>query len=56
MDCISWVDREQLPALEYVTRFRTKRTDVAAMMSGQGGGGVDVYAVAERFLKMRERQ
>ena len=55
VDCISWVTKEQLPSLEYVTRFRTKRNDVASMMAGMGSS-VDVFAAADRFLKARQRQ
>lgn len=55
VDCISWVEKEQLPALEYVTRFRTQRNDVASMMAGMGNN-VDVFAAADRFMKARRRR
>lgn len=55
VDCISWVSKHDLPALEYVTRFRTKRNDVASMMTGMGSN-VDVFAAADRFLRARKRK
>ena len=54
MDCIHWVDREQLPALEYVMQKRMGRTNVGVMMSGQGASNGDVFELAIRFLKLRE--
>ena len=52
------MQKDQLPALEYVTRFRTKRKDVASMMSGMGGSGgsTDIFTAAERFVKARQRR
>jgi hypothetical protein len=54
VDCIHWVDREQLPALEYVMQKRMGRTNVGVMMSGQGASNGDVFELAIRFLKLRE--
>lgn len=55
VDCISWVHKDQLPALEYVTRNRTQRNNVANIMSGMGNS-VDVFAAARQFIKARERR
>ena len=55
VDCIHWVSKDQLPALEYVTRFRSKRNSVANMMSGMGATS-DVFAAAAQFLKIRKRR
>ena len=56
VDCIHWVDRDELPALEYVMQRRVGRTNVGVMMAGQGGGTADVFAMATRFLKQREQR
>ncbi len=57
VECIHWVTRDQLPALEYVMQRRMGRTDVGVMMSGCGAGrGGDVFAEAARFVKERERR
>lgn len=55
VDCISWVHKTQLPALEYVSYYRTKRNNVANIMSGMGSN-TDVFAAASQFLKARERR
>lgn len=55
VDCISWVHKDQLPALEYVTQNRTKRNNVANIMSGMGSS-VDVFAAAGQFMKARQRK
>lgn len=55
VDCISWVDKDDLPALEYVTRNRTARNNVCNIMSGMGNS-VDVFAAARQFIKARERR
>lgn len=54
VDCIHWVDRQQLPALEYVMQKRMGRTNVGVMMAGQGGSTGDVFELTLRFLKERE--
>ncbi len=56
MDCIHWVDREELPALEYVMQRRMGRTNVGVMMAGQGASTGDVFALTARFLKEREER
>ncbi|CAK0783074.1 hypothetical protein CVIRNUC_006269 [Coccomyxa viridis] len=56
VDCIHWVDRDELPALEYVMQRRVGRTNVGVMMAGQGGGTADVFSMATRFLKEREQR
>lgn len=54
VDCIHWVDKEQLPALEHVMQKRMGRTNVGVMMAGQGVSNGDVFALTNRFLKERE--
>uniref|UniRef100_A0A7S3QKU5 J domain-containing protein n=1 Tax=Dunaliella tertiolecta TaxID=3047 RepID=A0A7S3QKU5_DUNTE len=55
VDCIHWVDKDKLPALEYVMQKRMRnRTNVGVMMAGQGATG-DVFAATEQFLKERRR-
>lgn len=56
VSCIHWVEKEDLPALEYVTQYVVERIDVGVMMAGQGGGGIDVWASAAKFLKDREEK
>ena len=51
-----WVDRDELPALEYVMQRRVGRTNVGVMMAGQGGGTADVFAMTTHFLKEREQR
>lgn len=54
VSCIHWVDRQDLPALEYVVRNKLKRPTVAAMMAGQGGYVPDVWAATAKYLKERQ--
>lgn len=54
VDCIHWVEREELPALEYVCQKKLKRTNVAAMMAGQGSAD-DVFGATQQFLKERRK-
>lgn len=56
VDCIHWVDRAELPALEYVMQRRMGRTNVGVMMAGQGASTGDVFALTTRFLKEREER
>jgi len=57
VSCIHWVQKVDLPALEYVTQFKVKnRVNVAAMMSGQGGTVTDVWDATARYLKEREER
>mmetsp|Transcript_32885 Transcript_32885/g.84020 ORF Transcript_32885/g.84020 Transcript_32885/m.84020 type:complete len:392 (-) Transcript_32885:319-1494(-) len=53
VSCISWVDKEELPALEYVMQNEVKRVNVGVMMAGQGGGVEDVFQATQKFLKQR---
>ncbi|KAK9837418.1 hypothetical protein WJX81_001095 [Elliptochloris bilobata] len=58
VECIHWVSREQLPALEYMMQKRMGRTNVSVMMSGASGGrgAGNVFDAAERFVKEREQR
>lgn len=55
VDCIHWVEKDQLPALEYVMRNKVRVTDVGTMMGG-AGYRADVFAAAANFLKKREKE
>ena len=55
VDCIHWVEKEQLPSLEYVMRNKVKVTDVGTMMGG-AGHVADVFAAATQFLKKRDKE
>lgn len=52
VSCIHWVDRADLPALEYVCQKKTSRVNVGMMMAGQGAA-TDVFGAAKKFLKDR---
>eukprot|EP01025_Chloroclados_australasicus_P004085 TRINITY_DN10988_c0_g1_i1.p1 TRINITY_DN10988_c0_g1~~TRINITY_DN10988_c0_g1_i1.p1 ORF type:complete len:359 (-),score=41.76 TRINITY_DN10988_c0_g1_i1:208-1284(-) len=54
VDCIHWVNREELPALEYVCQKKMHRVNVATMMS-QSSHSDDVFEATEMFLKDRRR-
>lgn len=56
VSCIHWVEKEDLPALEYVTQNVVERVDVGVMMAGQGGGAKDVWSATAKFLKDREEK
>ncbi|KAL6765857.1 molecular chaperone [Haematococcus lacustris] len=58
VSCIHWVQKADLPALEYVTQVRMKeRTNVGVMMSGNGlPPSQDVWAGTQQFLKERKRR
>lgn len=47
------MDKEELPALEYVMQNEVKRVNVGVMMAGQGGGVEDVFQATQKFLKQR---
>lgn len=50
------VEKQDLPALEYVMQKRlTERTNVGIMMSGQGATA-DVWSATQSFLKERKRR
>ena len=56
VDCIHWVQKEQLPYLEHVTRFVDK-VSVGIMQSGQGRQSVtDPFDAAYAYQKFRERK
>ncbi len=49
------MEKDQLPALEYVMRNKVPVTDVGTMMGG-AGYRADVFAAAANFLKKREKE
>eukprot|EP01024_Parvocaulis_polyphysoides_P048340 TRINITY_DN4601_c0_g1_i1.p1 TRINITY_DN4601_c0_g1~~TRINITY_DN4601_c0_g1_i1.p1 ORF type:complete len:420 (-),score=54.59 TRINITY_DN4601_c0_g1_i1:344-1477(-) len=51
VDCIHWVDKDELPYLEWVTQRKTNRTNIAVMMTG--GAVDDVFKLAEKFKRQR---
>ena len=56
VDCIHWVEKEQLPYLEHVTRF-VEKVSVGIMQSGQGRQSVtDPFDAAYAYRKQRERK
>jgi ferredoxin len=56
VSCIHWVEREDLAALEFVSRHKVARVGVGSMMSGQGGAVADVWDATARYLKDREER
>ena len=56
VSCIHWVQRDELPALEYVMQRRMGRCNVGIMMAGQGTSRGDVWAATDRFLKERAQK
>lgn len=57
MECIHWVEKEQLPALEYVMQRKiTERPNVGVMMSGQGDSVPDVFTASARYMKKRKEK
>lgn len=55
VSCIHWVQKEELPALEYVMQNRVDRVNVGVMMAGQGRVA-DVFAATASFMKERKRK
>eukprot|EP01023_Acetabularia_acetabulum_P024390 TRINITY_DN2356_c0_g1_i12.p1 TRINITY_DN2356_c0_g1~~TRINITY_DN2356_c0_g1_i12.p1 ORF type:complete len:410 (-),score=76.31 TRINITY_DN2356_c0_g1_i12:1210-2439(-) len=51
VDCIHWVDKDELPFLEWITQYKANRTDIAVMMTG--GAIDDVFKMAEKFKRQR---
>lgn len=49
------VQKEELPALEYVMRNRVERVNVGVMMAGQGRVS-DVFNATASFMKERKRK
>lgn len=56
VDCIHWTTQSQLASLEYMTRKKSARVNVGAMMGGAGGPVHDVFSAAERFVKARGKR
>lgn len=52
VNCIHWVDKDQLPALEYCMQNKVSRVNVGVMMAGQGSTE-DVFGIAETFVRKR---
>ena len=52
VDCIHWVDKDQLPALEYCMQNKVDLVNVGVMMAGQGSAN-DVFGTAETFVRKR---
>eukprot|EP00879_Flechtneria_rotunda_P018618 GHRR01019537.1.p1 GENE.GHRR01019537.1~~GHRR01019537.1.p1 ORF type:complete len:351 (+),score=110.29 GHRR01019537.1:388-1440(+) len=55
VNCIHWVKKQDLPALEYVMQNRVERVNVGVMMSGQGLVA-DVFSATASFMKERRRK
>lgn len=55
VDCIHWVDKSQLPALEYVTS-KMDKVNVGIMMSSTGVSVMDPFTAAETFIKRRKER
>ena len=53
--CPCRVQKEDLPALEYVMQNRVERVNVGVMMAGQGRVS-DVFAATASFMKERKRK
>jgi hypothetical protein len=55
VNCIYWVQKQDLAPLEYVMQNRVERVNVGVMMAGQGMVA-DVFAATETFKKERKRK
>eukprot|EP00775_Hariotina_reticulata_P004234 gene4234-4483_t len=55
VNCIHWVQKSDLPALEYVMQTRVERVNVGVMMAGQGMVA-DVFDATRSFMKERKRK
>lgn len=53
VDCIHWVERSELPALEYVCQNLQTRVNVALMNAARPGG--DIFGERDKFLKARRK-
>ena len=51
--CTCRVDKNELPALEFVAQNRQNRVDVSVMMAQQAGAH-DVFEAATMFIRQRE--
>ena len=57
VECIHWVQKQELPALEYVMQRKiTERPNVGIMMSGQGDYVPDVFTASTRYMKKRKEK
>jgi len=57
VSCIYWVEKDQLPPLEYVMqRHLTERPNVGVMMSGAGDAVPDVFNATARYVQKREEK
>ncbi len=57
VECIHWVQKQDLPALEHVMqRVLLARVNVGVMMVNQGRFVEDVFSSAARFLKQRKEK
>jgi len=56
VSCISWVEKEDLPVLEFVMQNKCERVNVGVMMAGQGGGVTDPFEAAAKFQKERRER
>jgi ferredoxin len=54
VDCIHWVDRKDLPELEYVVRHKQERVNVGVMMA-QGGRVESIWQATESFRRTRKK-
>ena len=55
VECIHWVQKQELPALEYVMQRKiTERPNVGVMMSGQGDYVPDVFTASTLYMKKRK--
>lgn len=54
VDCIHWVDKRDLPELEYVARYKQERVNVGIMMA-QGGRSDDIWQATENFRRNRSK-
>jgi ferredoxin len=55
VNCIHWVKKDELAALEYVMLNRVERVNVGVMMAGQGFVA-DVFDATATFMKERKRK
>lgn len=53
VNCIHWVDKDDLPALEYAMQYKVPRVNVGLM--GGGAEPPDVFAIAQEYLRQRQR-
>eukprot|EP01026_Neomeris_dumetosa_P031513 TRINITY_DN2499_c0_g1_i2.p1 TRINITY_DN2499_c0_g1~~TRINITY_DN2499_c0_g1_i2.p1 ORF type:complete len:338 (-),score=27.68 TRINITY_DN2499_c0_g1_i2:281-1294(-) len=54
VDCIHWVNKQELPALEYLVQKKLKKTNVATLMTG--AYVVNVFVDAKKFERSRRQR